>query len=240
MKVVILAGGKGTRLREITKDAIPKPLVEINGKPILERIISNYKDAGFADIILSIGYKGNMIKEYFGDGKRLGVNIQYSEVNEDKISTGGQLLKVKEMVGRERFILGYSDTELELDKIDVVSTKDYMLSMAGKVVDGDLSRFGVIETSGSEIVDFKEKPNIQGTGIVNVGFYVLHHEVFHFMQKHFETKEIFSFEQEVIPMILSEYRVGWIDYTGRFKDLGIPKDYLDYKKWAEKTEKMIG
>jgi len=240
MKVVILAGGRGTRLREITNDAIPKPLVESNGKPILERIICNYRNAGFTDIILSLGYKGYMIKEYFGDGKWLGVNIQYSEVDAEKISTGGQLLKVKELIGDERFILGYSDTELELDKISIVSKQDYMLSMTGKVVSGDLSRFGVIETSGNEIVKFNEKPNIWGTGIVNVGFYVLHHEVFHFMEKNFGTKEIFSFEQEVIPLILSEYRVGWIDYAGRFKDLGIPKDYLDYKKWAEKTEKMIG
>lgn len=78
MKAIILAGGRGSRLGKLT-EASPKPLIEVSGKPILEHLIANAREAGIREYLINVGYLGHMIKEYFGDGSRFGVNIQYFE-----------------------------------------------------------------------------------------------------------------------------------------------------------------
>ena len=94
MKAIILAGGLGTRLRPLT-DKTPKPLLPIKGTPIIEHAINNFKKHGIKDIILSIGYKAEKIKEYFGDGSRIGVNISYC-IEEEPLGTGGAIKKAAE------------------------------------------------------------------------------------------------------------------------------------------------
>ena len=96
MKAVVLAGGKGTRLRPLTF-SIPKPLLPIAEKPILEIILKNLKKFGITDILISIGFKGEKIKEYFGDGKRFGVNITYIEEDEP-LGTAGPLKLAKKFL----------------------------------------------------------------------------------------------------------------------------------------------
>ena len=95
MKAVIMAGGKGTRLKEMTKDEIPKPMVKIFEKPILEYQIDVLKENGLKDIIIVIGYLGDKIKQYFKDGKYFGVNITYIEENEP-LGTAGAFYNIKE------------------------------------------------------------------------------------------------------------------------------------------------
>ena len=95
MKVVIMAGGKGTRIASIKSD-VPKPMIEICGKPILEWQIENLKANGLTDITLVIGYLGHVIKEYFGNGEKFGVNISYF-VEESPLGTAGALFKMPEL-----------------------------------------------------------------------------------------------------------------------------------------------
>lgn len=110
MKVVIMAGGKGTRIASIRAD-VPKPLIEICGKPILQWQIENLKDCGLTDITLVIGYLGEKIKEFFGDGKRFGVSISYF-IEERPLGTAGALFRMK---FNEDFLLMCGDVMINID-----------------------------------------------------------------------------------------------------------------------------
>ena len=120
MQAVIMAGGKGTRLSSVTRD-IPKPMVQIDGKPLLEHQIENLKECGITDIILVIGYLGDAIKDYFGDGSRIspstgkpfGVIISYYS-EESPLGTAGALGKIKDRL-QEKFILLFGDLFTSID-----------------------------------------------------------------------------------------------------------------------------
>ena len=106
MKVIILAGGFGTRLSEYTK-TIPKPLVQINGKPILGYIIEHYAKYGFKDFFIAIGYKGSLIKKYFKKNYRnLNINVIDTGL---KTMTGGRLKRLKKYINNETFMFTYGD-----------------------------------------------------------------------------------------------------------------------------------
>ena len=111
MKVVIMAGGKGTRIASVRSD-VPKPMIKICGKPILEHQIDNLKACGLTDIILVIGYLGDKIKEYFGDGSKLGVNIEYF-VEDHPLGTAGALFKMPQLT--EDFLLLCGDVIIDVD-----------------------------------------------------------------------------------------------------------------------------
>jgi len=117
MKTIILAGGLGTRLRNIIPEK-PKPMALICGKPFLEWQIKLLKKFDLIHLIFCIGYKGEMIKNYFGDGKKFGVYIEYAEEREP-LGTGGALKNAKSyVVGEDKFVVMNGDTYLDLDFID--------------------------------------------------------------------------------------------------------------------------
>ena len=104
MKAVIQAGGKGTRLRDITKDEIPKPMIPILGKPLLEWQIEKCKENGITEIILIVGHLGNHIKEYFGDGTAWDVSVSYVEEKEP-LGTAGAFFFLKDMICKENLLI---------------------------------------------------------------------------------------------------------------------------------------
>ena len=110
MKTIIMAGGRGTRIAAIKSD-VPKPMIEICGKPILQWQIECLKSQGFTDITLVVGYLGHIIQEYFGDGKKFGVNISYF-VEETPLGTAGALFKINL---DEDFLLMCGDVILDVD-----------------------------------------------------------------------------------------------------------------------------
>lgn len=114
MKAVIRAGGKGTRLRDITKDEIPKPMIPILGKPLLEWQIEKCKENGITEIILIVGHLGNHIKEYFGDGTAWDVSVSYVEEKEP-LGTAGAFFFLKDMIGNEDFLMVYGDVFWDID-----------------------------------------------------------------------------------------------------------------------------
>lgn len=113
MKVVIMAGGRGTRIAELFPD-IPKPLIPVDGMPILEREIRSLAYQGFKDIILTVGYLADKIIAYFGDGSRLGVKIDYF-VEETPLGNAGALFQLKEKIGTEPFFLLNADAAFDVD-----------------------------------------------------------------------------------------------------------------------------
>jgi len=200
MKVVILAGGLGTRLSEET-NLIPKPMVEIGGHPILWHIMKIYSYWGFNEFVILTGYKSHLIKDYF-----INYYTRYSDITVDMANnsvdihnirnetwkvtmlysgentmTGGRLLKAKEFLGDERFMLTYGDGVSDVNIHELIKCHD----AAGKLVTLTSiqpgGRFGSIEiTSSGAVESFKEKPVGDGAWI-NGGFFVMEPGIFDYL-----------------------------------------------------------
>lgn len=174
MKAIILAGGLGTRLRPLT-DITPKPLLLIKGRPIIEHAILNFKKHGITDIILSIGYKADTIKEYFGDGSKWGVNISYS-IEDQPLGTGGAIKQSAKGI-TETFVAINGDN---LADFDWTGALEKHASMGGEITlqlfpVEDVTKFGIAKLDGEKIVEFVEKPAVENapSNLNNAGGYVM-------------------------------------------------------------------
>ncbi len=179
MKVVILAGGLGTRLSEYTK-AIPKPMVKINGKPILIHIINHYLKYGFNDFYIALGYKGNYIKNFFKK-KKLKYKINLIDTGL-KTMTGGRLKRLKNIIGDETFLLTYGDglSNVNLGKLVRFHNKNKKLITLTAV--RPPARFGAIKIAGNRVKTFKEKSKLD-EGWINGGFFVVESKFLDFIKK---------------------------------------------------------
>lgn len=196
MKVVILAGGLGTRLSEETQIK-PKPMVEIGGKPILWHIMKTYSYHGFNDFVICCGYKGYLIKEYFKNYFLHMSDVTFDMANNEahfhkkraepwkvtlvdtgeETMTGGRLKRVSSYLGKsETFCLTYGDGLSDVDIRDVVKFHESHQKLATLVSVLPPGRFGSLELSGNEVVSFTEKPRGDGARI-NGGFFVLNKSV---------------------------------------------------------------
>ncbi len=179
-KAIILAGGKGERLGPITK-VIPKPMLPVRGKPILQHCIENLKKHGITKIILSVGYKSENIINYFKDGKKFGVNITYCK-EESPLGTGGAIKKsARDIKGDFLVLWGDNISDLNISKIKERHQKnDYQITMA-LVEREDFSNFGVVAVKNNSVVSFQEKPQkkIERMQLVNAGAIILNSDLLH-------------------------------------------------------------
>ena len=178
MKVVILAGGLGTRLSEYTK-SIPKPMVKINGKPILIHIINHYLKYGFDNFYIALGYKGNFIKNYF---KKNRVNFKVNLIDTGlKTMTGGRLKRLKKKLGNDTFLLTYGDgiSNVNLNKLIKFHKKNKKLITLTAV--RPPARFGAIKILGNKVKTFKEKSKLD-EGWINGGFFVVEPKFLNFIK----------------------------------------------------------
>jgi len=219
MKTVILAGGRGQRLKSVVDDR-PKPMAEINDRPFLEYLILQLKRWHLTDIILSIGYKGEIIKKHFGDGSKWSVSIQYSEEVEP-LGTGGAIGHAKELIETDFFIVINGDSFLELDYSEFIrfhKTNNGIATIALTEVD-DVSRFGTVSfEEGYRIKSFNEKCSA-GRGYINGGIYCFQKEIL----DHIPERNV-SLEREVFPKLLA-YGVYGFKTEGFFMDIGTPESY---------------
>lgn len=174
MKAVILAAGKGKRMRPLTFTT-PKPLLKINGKPILQHTLEQLK--GLVDeVLVVVGYKGDMIKEYFGDEFE-GLRIKYV-YQEKPMGTGHALLQVKDYI-KGRFLMMYGDDIYHAK--DIERCLEYDLSMLVQKV-GDPRRFGVVIIEDGKAKDIIEKPEEPISNTASVGVFVLNHTIFDLLE----------------------------------------------------------
>ena len=214
--VVLMAGGRGERLRPLT-DTCPKPLLKVGGKPILERILENFLSQGFRRFFISVNYKAEMVEEHFGDGTRFGASISY--LREDKpLGTAGALTLLPEL--DLPFLVMNGDL---LTKVNFAHLLDFHTenSAAGTMCVRDYTTqipFGVVRTEGNALLRIDEKPS--QTVFVNAGIYVLspavlrhipHGEAYD-MPRLFETLVARGEKARVFPV-----RDAWLD-IGRMDD----------------------
>jgi glucose-1-phosphate cytidylyltransferase len=169
MKVILLAGGLGTRLSEYTK-TIPKPMVSVAGKPMLIHIMNHYAKYGFKDFYIALGYKGEIIKKYFNKNQ-FKWNITLIPTGQ-KTMTGGRLKRLEKYIGSETFMLTYGDglSNIDLKKLLRFHKKNKKLVTMSAV--RPPARFGVIKLNGNKVTYFKEKSKLDD-GWINGGFFIM-------------------------------------------------------------------
>ena len=179
-RVILMAGGLGTRLHPLTQD-IPKPLLKVGNKPILETIIENFAKYGFVNITISVNYKASMIKEYFGDGSSLGVNIDYIQENK-RLGTAGALSLIQDRPQDPFFVMNADLlTNVNFEHLlDFHVMEHSVATMCVREYDYQVP-YGVIQTKESEIISIEEKPVHKF--FVNAGIYTLSPQIFEYIPK---------------------------------------------------------
>ena len=167
MKVILLAGGFGTRLSEYTQ-TIPKPMVEVGGQPMLIHIMKQYAKYGFKDFYIALGYRGELIKKFFNK-KFFDWNINLVETGENTM-TGGRLKRLKKYVGKTTFMMTYGDgiSNVNLGKLIKFHKKNNKLVTLTAV--RPPARFGALKLKGNSVSYFKEKSKLD-EGWINGGFF---------------------------------------------------------------------
>jgi glucose-1-phosphate cytidylyltransferase len=180
MKVVILAGGLGTRISEYTKK-IPKPMILVNGLPIIEHIMNHFYNYGFNEFIIAAGYKGNLIKKYFKSKKFKNWKIQVVDTGLN-VMTGGRLKKLKSFLDKDdNFFLTYGDgvSNINLSKLKKFHLKNKKILTISAV--RPPARFGYIKLKSNRVVLFREKSSLD-QGWINGGFMVMNSKIFQFLK----------------------------------------------------------
>lgn len=231
MKVVILCGGQGTRLREQT-DVLPKPMIEIGGRPILWHIMKIYAQCGLNSFVLCLGYKGHLIKEYFlnyavrtndltislGDDPKVTIDRHVGESNwqislvetGEAAMTGARLFRVKDRLTDESFCMTYGDG---LANIDISRTLEFhrrhgkMVTVTGV---RPSARFGELELDGERVVAFAEKPQVNES-FINGGFFVFRRE---FLDKYLSDRDDLTLEREPLQRAAMDGEMMMFPHTG--------------------------
>ena len=248
MKTIILAGGFGTRLSEYTK-LIPKPMVEIGGKPIIWHIMNHYARYGYKDFVVALGYKGEVIKNYFlqyyAQNNDFTIDLSngaVSYINEHTRDwrvtlvdtgagsmTGGRVLRLKDTIGNEDFMLTYGDAVSNVDISKLVQRYKEAGKLAMVTAVHPTARFGELQVDEDDFVrSFKEKPQVN-QGWINGGFFVLSPKVFDYIEN-----DLTTFEAEPLERLAAEGQLKTYRHEGFWQcmDTVRDRDMLN-KMWDE-------
>jgi glucose-1-phosphate cytidylyltransferase len=251
MKVLILAGGFGTRLSEETQN-IPKPMVPIGNKPILWHIMKIYSSYGFNEFVILLGYKGYVIKEYFAnyflhqsdvtiDLKENNIEILNNTTEPWKVTmidtgshtmTGGRIKRVEELIGEESFMLTYGDGVSDVDIKSLLEThKKHGKAITMTAVQPE-GRFGSLKfIGGQQISSFQEKPKGDGTWI-NGGFFVCEPKVFDYIKEGDKT----IFERQPLEDLAKDGELFAYKHSGFWKPMDTLRDNKVLNSLWDKNE----
>lgn len=216
--VVLMLGGLGTRLRPLT-ETVPKPMLKVGNRPILETILTHIADQGFEEFYFCINYLGDQIRQYFGDGSRFGVKIHYIEEN-DRMGTAGALSLIAEKF-EQPFVVMNGDL---LTKIDLAAMLDFHQIHQNQITAGvrEYSQqvpYGVVEIDGPQVTQLVEKPIYRY--FVNGGIYMLSPEC---MIK-IPDDEFYDMTTLIEEMLAEQGKVGAFPITEYWMDIGQMPDY---------------
>jgi glucose-1-phosphate cytidylyltransferase len=252
MKVVILAGGMGTRISE-ESHLKPKPMIEIGGKPIIWHIMKIYESFGYNEFVVCCGYKGNVIKEYFinyflynsdisvevGNNK---IDVHYSNAESFKVTlvdtgletnTAGRIKKIEKYVKGETFMLTYGDGVCNVNIKDLVAFHKASCKLATLTTIQLPGRFGNIQTDQNGIVEkFQEKPDGDGVWI-NGGFFVLEPGIFNYLQGDMD-----AVQWETIPLvqIANDKQLASYKHAGFWKCMDALRDKVELEHLWETNQ----
>ena len=232
MKVILLAGGLGTRLSEYT-ETIPKPMIDIGGKPMLLHIMKHYAKYGYKDFYIALGYRGEIIKKFFNK-KFFDWNINLIETGKNTM-TGGRLKRLKKYIGEETFMMTYGDglSNINLKKLLKFHKKNKKLVTLTAV--RPPGRFGALKLNGKRVSYFKEKSRLD-EGWINGGFFVMEPEFIKFIKN-----DNTFLEREPLERITKKRQLIAFRHTGFWKCMDTKRDrdelediFLKNASWLEK------
>lgn len=220
MEAVILAGGLGTRLRSVVTN-LPKPMAPIRGTPFLAILLDKLDAAGFAMVTMAVGYRYEMIMDYFGESYK-SLKLQYS-IEKEPLGTGGAIrLALEQTISPNVFVVN-GDTHLELNYQSMLAAHLYSnasITIAVRVV-ADVSRYGSLDIHHGRISGFLEKGK-SGSGTINGGIYLISRKLF----ENYDLPPIFSFETDFLMRNVVDLQPLSFQSQGSFIDIGIPEDYI--------------
>ncbi|MGC9516798.1 MAG: sugar phosphate nucleotidyltransferase [Methanomicrobiales archaeon] len=226
IKTIVMAGGKGTRLRPLTFIR-PKPMIPLVNKPIMQYMVERLRSYGFNNMIITLSYMSSHIKRYFKDGSHMNLNIKYS-VEPWPMGTGGGVKKVRNFVDDTFFVIsGDVITDVNFNKLlEFHKKKGAIATMVLTHVD-DPSHFGIAEMNEeNKIVNYLEKPSPERvfSNIANTGTYIFEPEIFNFLDR--KRGEV-DFSKHIFPELIKENAglYGYI-FDGYWNDVGRPETYL--------------
>ena len=224
MKVVILAGGLGTRISEYTK-TIPKPMIEIRKKPIICHIMDHYEKFGFKDFYIATGYKGNVIKKFFKNQKKRNVKIVDTGKN---TMTGGRLKRLEKYLRNETFLMTYGDGVSNVNLKKLLNHHKKKKKLVTLTAVRPPTRFGALKIINGRVTYFKEKSKLKESWI-NGGFFVIEPKFLKFIKN-----DMTFLEREPIEKVCKLGQLSAYEHEGFWQcmDTKRDKDFLEkvYKK----------
>ena len=216
MEAIVLAGGLGTRLRSVITD-LPKPMAPIGDKPFLEYILKYLQKNGITRVILSVGYKWETIKEYFGNSFE-NIELIYS-VEDEPLGTGGAIKKALALCSEKNIFIINGDTffDVNLQNLELMNTSKIVLSLKSMK---NFDRYGCVETSEKGLVTTFTEKGYRESGNINGGIYLMSNNIF----DEFDLEEKFSFE-EFMQTNFKQLNISTKIFDNYFIDIGIPEDY---------------
>lgn len=230
VKALILAGGKGTRLAEITKNVIPKPMVTIDGKPILEHVLTQLKKYGITDIFISVGFLNEKIRDYFGNGEKFGVKIEYI-VEDEPLGSGGALFFVKDKITSDLIVCpGDVIFDVNFNRlIDYHKQKNALITLFAHPnlhpYDSDL----IITDNEMRVTEINKKNserNFYYKNLVNAGIFVLSRDTLSYFT---ELKKV-NMEHDFVASFIESNRVFAYKSSEYVKDVGTPERFTAAEK----------
>ncbi|WP_424193356.1 nucleotidyltransferase family protein [Ampullimonas aquatilis] len=217
--VIILAGGLGTRLRSVVPD-LPKPMAPVAGKPFLAHLLNQLSKESVKRVILSVGYKANLISQHFGKNFEQ-IELIYAQ-EESALGTGGAIAYSLKKTKSDYALVLNGDTFLKMDYADFIHSCIEFNSPLGVAIRyvPDTTRYGRCELTNKRLTSFNEKTSCR-PGWINGGVYCIKKDLFTNNPAH----ENFSFEQDFISNNLDKIKIFGYETEGYFIDIGIPSDY---------------
>ena len=229
---LILAGGKGTGIWPLTKK-MPKSLLPVNGKAILDYQIELLKGSDITNLIIVVGHLSNVIKQHLGDGSKYGIKITYIEQDGDEIGTGHGLFLAKQFLAHNPFLMMYGDVLAEIDLKDFIEyhgASDSVGTVALTSVKYP-SLYGVAKLRGEKIVQFAEKPKEKEemSRVISAGIACFNPEIFSYLSKDISL----ALEKDVFPKLASQEKLGGYLFEGKWFDIGTKEIYeRAMKEWG--------
>lgn len=216
MKAAVLAGGRGTRLGEATR-TVPKPMIEIGGRPLLWHILKHYAAYGLSDFVIALGYKGDVIRQYFSTAAFPEGRVALVDTGADT-QTGGRLLRLQPHLNAETFMLTWSDTVADVDLDALLAFHRSHGRLATLTAVRLPPRFGHLTLDGAQVTAFAEKPASLDIWI-NGAFFVLEPGIFDFLKD-----DASSWERDALPALAAEGELMAYRHDGFWQCMDTPAE----------------
>lgn len=247
MKIVVVAGGFATRMRQVTEE-IPKCLIDINGKPLIQHQLEFFKENGYTDIVFCVAHLAEKVKEYFGDGKRFGLNIEYVQETDQLMGTAGSVKLVEDKINeKEDFIVYYGDnlTSMDFDKfMEFHKSKGGITTICIRPLpEGYKSSSVITLTDDKKIEVFLEKPPMEEIEkykhekrYINSGIYAFKKEIFNLIPEN----QKYDFGKQLFPKVMGQgLRMFGYPTTEFFREIGRVEKYEKFIKEFKGVKQIL-